>query len=66
MAGLATFLKTLATNKDAVTDFKANPDAAMAVAGLSRSEVAAVKSKDPTVVRAALGQLDTDLIIIIL
>ena len=66
MAELANFLKSLATNKGAIDDFKENPDAAMAVAGLSKSEIAAVKSKDPSVVRAALGALDTDLIILIL
>jgi hypothetical protein len=52
---LGNFIKKLATDPKALRSYRRNPETALKAAGLSRVEVAAMKSKDPGRIRAALG-----------
>ena len=70
MAQLGPFLKKLATDPQELKDYRNNPDETMKKAGLSPAEEAAMKSKDPAKIKAALGggaqPADLGIIIIIL
>jgi len=52
---LGNLVKELATNPKALRSYRLNPDAALKAAGLSTFEEDAMKSKDPGLIRAALG-----------
>jgi hypothetical protein len=70
MAQLGPFLKKLATDPQELKDYRKDPKGTMTKAGLSPAEEAAMESKDPAKIKAALGggaqPADLGIIIIIL